>query len=234
MAGNVLFNQILSDIYTETNRPDLVNETTQALFEAKITVHLSDYYRKDIVTAQTTWATSDYIQTIDTSQIPNYRALAFLRKSVPGPTLYQPTAGSTSDPLPPDPFDGIPYSSFYKFAYLTEVEPDDIVDDYFNVEKLDIFYQSGDVINIKSSTSITNAQFGWYVFPNLDIANGGAAYTSWIAQQFPYAIIYKAAATVFKKIGQDAAVQAYNDPNTGLYAEQLAMLKLSNIKATGF
>jgi hypothetical protein len=65
------------------------------------------------------------------------------------------------------------------------------------------------------------------------MANGGAAYSSWIADNYPFLIVYKAAGTVFRKIGQDDSTKAYVDPETGLFAEQLAIFKNTNILQTG-
>lgn len=219
-------------VYTETNRPDLINETLNAICEATMTAHNSDFYLKDIVQAQTLFNTADYIQTIATAAIPFYRELAFFRKAVGGPTLYQPMSGSISDPLAPDPVSGSYSYPLNEYVYLTEISSDYILDDY-GYEKVDIFYQAGHIINIKSSTPIINGQFGWYSFPNTDLFNQGAMYSSWIADSYPFLIVYKAAGTIFKKIGQDAATNAYMDPESGLYAEQFAMFKNSNITATG-
>ncbi|CAN5950083.1 unnamed protein product [Sphagnum jensenii] len=219
-------------VITETNRPDLIAETNQAVFEATLSAHSSDFYYKDILQAQMTFNTADYFQTVDTTMLTNFRSFAFFRKAVPGPTLYAPFDGSLSNPLPPisnNPTN-LPQVTY---AFLNKIEPDDIVDGY-GYDKFDVWYQTGSSIQVKSSTTLSNAQIGWYAYPNLDIADAGAAFSSWIANELPYVIVYKAAASVMQKIGQTEAIQAYMNPNNGLYFQQLNLLKMANIQAKGY
>jgi hypothetical protein len=240
IVGPFTFQQLVNMVYTETNRPDLVAETQQAVFEATLSCHLSDFYLNDIQQAQITFTNADYIQQIETSSLPAYRNFAFFRKAVPGPTLFQPMSGSTSDPLigGTDPLTGDPVPPNYCFpldtyVYLKELDIDNLIDGW-GYEYQDVWYFAGGNINIKSSTQISNGQIGWYAFPILDIANGGLGYNSWIANNFPFAIIYRAAGTVFQKIGQDSAIKQYMDPQMGLAVQQLALLKMSSIKGTGY
>ncbi|CAM6053467.1 unnamed protein product [Sphagnum tenellum] len=211
-------------VMTETNRPDLVAETNQAVFEATLSAHSSDFYYKDILQAQMTFNTTDYFQTVDTTTLTNFRSFAFFRKAVPGPTLYAPFDGSVSNPLPPITNNPTTLPQV-TYAFLDKIEPDDIVDGY-GYDKFDVWYQAGTSINVKSSTSLSNAQIGWYAYPELDIADLGTAFSSWIANELPYVIVYKAAASVMQKIGQTEAIQAYMNPNNGLYFQQLQLLKM--------
>lgn len=243
--GPFSFSQLLNMVYTETNRPDLVAETTQAVFEATLSAHASDYWYLDVKQAQCTFENSDYIQYIDTTTIPNFRAPAFFRKAVPGPSLFQPMSGSINDPpvAGVDPLTGEPVSSNFWFPqntyrYLDEIDADNLIDD-FGYQKQDVWYQVGTMIYFASSSSMNSGQFGWYAFPKLDIANNGAAYSSWIANLLPYLIVYKAAGTVMQKIGQDSAINAYmaqpsgNNPQGGLYWQQLKLLQTLGVKAGG-
>ena len=226
------FNQLCSMVYTETNRPDLIAETAQAVFEATLTAHCSDFYVRDITSVQTTFDVADYIQTLDISTIPYFRAINSFRKAVPGPTLYQPMSGSISDPLVGDPVTGSYSYPLNEYVFLEELSPDDLLDDY-GYEKVDVFYQAGTIINIKSSSPIINGQFQYYSFPEVDIANSGAGYSSWIANNYPFLIVYGAAASVFAKIGQDVSSKLYADPSIGKYMQQFALFRMSNISATG-
>jgi hypothetical protein len=171
-----------------------------------------------------------YIQTIGVTDIPNYRSMQYFRKTALGPTAFEPPLLPTP-PFPGPEFPGWPFLFAYLYAELDEISPDDLIDIY-NWEKTDVFYVAGTNLNIRSSTPLGNGQFGYYAFPILNI-NSTPLYNSWIAQMFPYAIVYKAAGQIFKKIGQAAAASAYNDPNTGSYIEQLQLLKTSNILGKG-
>jgi hypothetical protein len=102
----------------------------------------------------------------------------------------------------------------------------EMVLDRYQVEKDDIYYTAGAYLNIKSSDLQQYYLLGCYVNP--DITSTG--YNSWIAQDHPYAIIFDAASTVFKAIGKDEESAAYKVLN----AEQLALLRTSNILANGY
>jgi hypothetical protein len=109
--------------------------------------------------------------------------------------------------------------------FLTLRTPAEILDRY-GYERADIFYVAGELIQIKSSTRLKYFFFGCYLNP--DITEAG--FNSWIALDHPYAIVFEAAVTVFKTIGYDEQATVYQK----LAAEQLAMLKSSNILAEGF
>jgi hypothetical protein len=67
---------------------------------------------------------------------------------------------------------------------------------------------------------------GCYLNP--DITTAG--YNSWIAKDHPYAIVFDAAATVFKAVGKDDEASAYRT----MIPEQIAMLRASGINAQGY
>lgn len=108
---------------------------------------------------------------------------------------------------------------------LTLVPPENVLDDYAT-QKTDICYVAGAYIQINSSTEEQYYLLGCYLNPNIT----EAGYNSWVALDHPYCIIFDAAATVFKAIGKDEEAAAYRT----LVAEQLAMLRTSNILANGF
>lgn len=108
---------------------------------------------------------------------------------------------------------------------LTIVLPEMIFDDY-QLQKSDICYGAGAFIQINSSTQEQFYLLGCYVNPIITL--GG--YNSWIALDHPFAIVFDAAGTVFKAIGKDDEAAA----NRQLMAEQIAMLKTSNILVNGF
>ena len=110
-------------------------------------------------------------------------------------------------------------------TFITLIPPELVMDRY-EVEKTNIYYVAGTYINIKSDTQEQYYLYGCYVNP--DITQSG--YNSWVAKDHPYAIIMDAAATVFKMIGKDEEAAAYR----GLVAEQISMLRGSNIVAQGY
>lgn len=108
---------------------------------------------------------------------------------------------------------------------LDIIIPDQVFDQY-KTQKSDIAYVAGAYIQINSSTQEQYYLFGCYLNPDIS----QTAFNSWIALDHPYVIIFDAAATVFKSIGKDEEASAYR----GMVAEQIAMLRTSNIVANGF
>jgi hypothetical protein len=71
--------ELLDEIYTLTNRPDLVSETNLALRQAVRSAHKSGKYWRDLVEVDVVISV-DQIQTIDlTLFAPRFRGLAYLR-----------------------------------------------------------------------------------------------------------------------------------------------------------
>lgn len=108
---------------------------------------------------------------------------------------------------------------------LTILLPEQVLDSY-KVQKSDICYVAGAYVQINSKTQEQYYLLGCYLNP--DITEAG--YASWVAMDHPFAIIYDAAGIVFKAIGKDEEAAMYKT----LGAEQLAMIKMSNIDATGY
>lgn len=219
--------QLQAAVITETNRPDLIPETLQAVLEATLSIHTVDNFYKDIVEAQVVFNDPTlFLQILDTTTLPLFRNTAYIRKTDPGITaVEQQTSQST-------------FSSG-QFNFLKRVDVGDILDNY-GYEKADIYYQAGSQINIKSGTALGYITVGWYAYPNLDPT--GVAFASWIAREFPYVIVYKAAAGIFAKIGEDKSWSIYSrapipgrgDDTGGLYYQQLAQLRRNNILVEGW
>jgi hypothetical protein len=108
---------------------------------------------------------------------------------------------------------------------LELLQPNEVFDIY-KCAKNDIYYAAGSQIHIKSSTQDQYYLFGCYLNPNIT----DTGFNSWVALDHPYVIIFDAAATVFKSIGKDEEASGYRQ----LVAEQLSMLKSSNITAAGY
>lgn len=241
---------LMNAVFVETNRPDLITETAQAVFSSTLKMHGMDFFPKDITPGQLVFDSSSYIQTLDTQTLPYYRAVAVLRKD--DPSLYGPYELNPTN-LPPlyTGIDGRLYSMSQARAILKEISIDAIFDE-FMTERRDVWYQAGSNIMIRSSTALKWALIGWYAWPNLDITNANLAtfltlpqncsplFNSWIATEFPYSIIYDAASAVLQKQGQTDAARKYDqvpDPRTGrgagLVWSHIDSLIRSNIVNTG-
>ena len=117
------------------------------------------------------------------------------------------------------------YESGAPTEFLDIVSPTNVMDEY-NVSKENICYMAGDVIQVRSNTQITDLLIGFYSNPVTLVDS----YSSWIADMHNFAIVFEAAATVFKMVGQDQEASAYKI----LAGEQMQIVKNSNILAEGF
>lgn len=195
------FASILADVITLTNRPDLVGETTLAVKAATIKAHQSDDYIKDFQEYSVQFSAADYFQSLDYKVlIALWRKPRYIRKYI----NTGPTAG------PGD--------------FLTYLEPEKVIDTYGD-SRTDIYYVAGANIQIRSSDLLQFILVGIYTNP--DITSTG--FNSWIADDHPFAIIYEAAALVFKTIGYDEQAAIFRV----LVAEQLQLLKQHAITGTG-
>lgn len=190
------FNEIVSDVYLITNRPDLVNETKLAVKVATLKAHQSDYFPKDLYEVGITWDPVDYFQSLDyRALVPRWRAFKYLRK----------------------------YSDGAPAAFINLLTPEETLDGY-GVNKEDICYLAGEMLEIRSSTQDTYMLLGCYVNPIVEETN----YSSWIALDHPYAIMFEAARNIFKSIGQDEKAAQIRQE----VAEQYQILK-QNVVAYG-
>lgn len=187
------FAELLQEAYYLTNRPDLANETKSAIKAATLKLHQTDFYSKDIAEIIVNLGTpAAFIYSFDyLTAISNFRAIKYIRK-----------IDSTGAP-----------SNFFDV-----VTPEEVIDSY-NVERTDICYVAGRVLELRSSTTFSKMILGAYVFPIVT----EVGYASWIADLYPYAIVYEACRILFKTIGYDEQAAAYER----LVAEQISLLKLS-------
>lgn len=198
---------LLTETYALTARPDLVAETTAAVKAATLKMHQCEYFPKDIYETGIQFSSSAYIQQLAyKSVVPLWRSLKYLRK-------FDITKASN------DSSAGTPGIQFKL------ISPEISLDSY-GVEKVDVVYLAGLNLSIKSSAPFQYALLGCYVLPDITDAN----FSSWIADEHPYAIEFEAARVVFKTIGHDEESRAYD----ALVAEQVANLKTSQILAVGY
>jgi len=221
------FPTLVSNVYTLTNRPDRVNETSAAVQAAILWAHHSDFYYKDLVEVAAQFQALAYLQQIPLSFFTNFRALKYIRKYYPGTGPNNPPAQDQSpNNLPPlygtyyDPGANLPDGRFFKI-----ITPEEVLDSY-QINKIDVAYIAGQTIQIRSADYFQYALCGYYAHPTVS----GGVTNSWIANEHPWAIIYKAASIVFKTIGFDEQNAQYQQ----LCAEEIGMLQQSNIQAVGY
>lgn len=191
--------ELIAEVYTLTGRPDRVAETLSAVKAATLKAHQSDYYYKDLFEAGLDFNEALFTATLD------YKVLLPRWRALKYLRKYDLTTNTPG-------------------KELDIVVPENVLDEY-QVTKTNICYVAGSNIQINSSTQERYYLLGCYLNPDIS----QATYTSWVAVDHPYAIVFDAAATVFKAIGKDEEASAYR----GLVTEQIAMIKMSNIVAYG-
>lgn len=192
--------ELRNEVYTITNRPDLVARTLLAVRAATLKLHQMDFFSKDLFETGITFSTPSYLQQLEYRPlIPRWRAPKYIRK----------TDANQADNLP----------------FLTFVSPEQSTDDY-GINRTDICYMGADVINIRSSTELQYILLGCYLNP--DVTETG--YSSWIATEFPYAVIYEAASEVFKASGKTEEFAAYRQ----MALEQRQLISISNVQQVGY
>ena len=136
--------ELVSEVYVQTNRPDLVEKTSSAIRAATLLAHHSDFYKKDILETGISFDTAAYKQSLDTDVVPRYRKLKWIRKY------------DNVSELPGD--------------FLTVIDVPEILDDY-GIERENIAYEAGQNIQISSNTELQYMLMGVYVSPDVTSLN---------------------------------------------------------------
>lgn len=229
------FDELVSGVVLETNRPDLGSvasggngDIPQKVFNAILTLHTWNgmFAWQDIETARLSFEQSQYIQTVDlrSSVFPRFRALSYIRKWDNSLTTFQAGGQINISTIPTGTL-----NVNNALAPIEIVDAGDYLDPYFHTEKTNLAYAAGDTLFIKSNTPLPAALIGWYAYPFLDRENNGAGLDSWIAREFPQAIIYHAASAVFSATGYLDQSRKY-DSNGGLVSQQV--IAILNAAAT--
>lgn len=179
---NQSLTSLVNDVYTLTNRPDLVGETLLAVRNATLKAHQSDFFYKDIFETGVVFGFATAQQSLDyKTLVPRWRALKYLR-------IYTPD--SIGGGTPGD--------------FLDVLTPDELLDSY-GYNRNNVCYVAGAEIKIRAAAAQQYFLLGCYVNPDVT----PNLFKSWIAAEQPAAIIYEAVCTVFKTIGYDEQANAY-------------------------
>jgi len=203
LTASALYNSIVADCYSLTVRPDLVAETAIAVRKATMKFHQADGWKNDIITSliplpvTTSGDSFSYRYTLDLTQAGS---LPYFRKISSIDEYNNPLIGNE-----------------YHFK---ELDNDRIFDDYM-LEDINYYYRAGQAIQLRVNKQLTTLSVDYWRYP--DVTPTG--YTSWIAQQFPDAIVCEATATIFAAIGKSDEAQRY----AAMFAENLAMLRMTEI-----
>lgn len=174
------FAELVAEVTEIVKRPDLATRISSAVQAATLKAHSSDYYYRDIRESGVQFDAARYVLNFNPRDIfPEFRKLKYLRVWNPDTV----PAGVTGE--------GLGAGSF-----LTPITIG-MSQDSYKVDNTDVFYMAGDLIQIRNCVPRQYFLFGAYVHPNVT----PEAYSSWIATDYPWAIIYEACRSVFQAIG---------------------------------
>lgn len=195
MALNALMQQMVNDTMILTKRKDLVEDTILAVKSATLKLHRAEFYIPDLFETGVSFDTALYQQELSIKELVlNYRNMYYIRKVV-------------TDYMSPTGYKG--------GKFLTKIDPLLSQDDY-GIDYTDVWYQAGFNIKINCTTQESNFLVGMWLNPIV----AEEVYESWIAREVPQAIIYDAAATVFKAIGYDEQMAAMRN-DTAVWVNEL-------------
>lgn len=193
------FTDLCNEVYAITNRPDLVAETKSAVKAATLKCHHFDFFYKDLLEVPLQWQIKKFLQEFE------YRTQIPRYRALKYIRHFDVMSDSPGD-------------------FFEILDPTVVLDSY-GVHRDNAAYVAGELVKLRCSREFDYVLFGCYVHPS--ILEG--SYSSWVALEYPYAIIYEAAASVFKMVGFDEQSAAMRAEAANLLIE----LRNSNILAQG-
>jgi len=131
--------ELQAEVYSITGRADLITLTLSAIKSATLKAHQTDFFSKDIYENSYQFANTSYTHSLDIiTQIPNYRAMKYMRK-------YDTSTGEAG-------------------TFFNVLTPEEILDEWGRTRQ-DVCYIAGRTIEINSSTEFNTILLGCYVTP---------------------------------------------------------------------
>lgn len=187
------FAELVTDVYTITKRPDLVDETTLALKKAIIKEHSALDYRSDLAVtavALTQPSPQNYRYTVSLGTLGiNCRKV---NEIVELPSTVLQAADT--------------FAGQYGVISFKERGHDNIFSGY-GVEFNNYYYRLGNTINLVAQREVDNVALYYYKLPSL---SNTATYSDWLADNFPYLLYTHAAIEIFRMIGKDTETKMYS------------------------
>lgn len=182
--------ELVADVYTLTKRPDLIDRTKLAVRAATLKLHQRDFFAKDIMEFGVSFSAAAVVQSFEYKRVQPRWRAA---------KYFRKTNVV-----------GMDTGEFFEI-----ITPEEILDSY-QINRSNVCYLAGSVFQLRSSEEFQYMFCGCYVNPDTT----EASFSSWIADERPYAIVYDAAASIFKSIGADEEEKAHRQ----LAMEQVGLL----------
>lgn len=191
------FAELVAEVIAITKRPDMQTRIESAVRAATLKAHHSDFYYKDLHEVAVQFTNPFILQSFVPTEIaPNFRKAKYIRVWI----------GEDNGDA------GV---------FYTPIQIENSTDLY-GLTKTEVFYMAGQNLQLRSSVAIDKVLFGCYLHP---VITPEASFSSWIAAEMPYAIIYEAARSIFKSVAFTEQANEYAQ----LVAEQFQELRMSYI-----
>jgi hypothetical protein len=176
-----LYDGIVEDVVSLTNRPDLAAEIAIAVRTATLSVHSCAAFPRDLVTQLVKIPNPSFQFSIDAqSQFPRMRGLSSVR---PLDEQFNPV----------------------DTTQIEVVEIGDVFDPVYGFVKNNVAFLSGTNVNIKTDIASYGALVTYFQLPLIRREQ----YNSWIAQMAPDAIVMVAASLAFSTTGNEEKAASY-------------------------
>jgi hypothetical protein len=200
---------LVSEVGSLTNHPEMVAEIASAVKASTLRMHQLDYYERDLEEAKVVLPQLDFIQQFDaTTTLERFRHIKYARLWFPNGTdpLTQQNTGAPG-------------------AFFKILSPEEVLTQY-KTNKDYIAYLAGRNLNFRAPTQYQFLLLAWYKNP---LVFDTTRYSSWIADQVPYAIIFDAASIIFQTLAMQEQARKYD----ALVEQQVRMVQSIGIAEKG-
>lgn len=200
------FNELANEVLSIVKRPDLVSRIESAVRAATLKAHKQDYFFRDLVETGVQFTEPLCVQSFLPTEIfgINFRKIKYVR-------YWNYDAADTNLGL--------------AGKFLDAIDIENAIDQY-GYTKSDVFYLAGQLTQIRTSSPLSHCLVGAYINPTVATQE---TFKSWIAEQYPYAIVYEACRQIFNQVGKasDSRDMLAN------VVEEYSQLKLDSVNKPG-
>lgn len=200
------FSELFAEVVTVTNRPELLDDIKVGLRRSTLKMHGLEFWKFDLQQKYVSISPQSYnFQISIADNFPNWRQWCFIKGF--NPTGYDSLLNT------------------YTGSWLQDFNPADanrLINSY-GKQFSDVYYTAGKDCNFRSSIPLQMILVGYYSRP---VITPEIQYDSWIAREYPYAIIDDACKGIFKAIGMDDKVKLFDQ----MVAEHIQVLKTNYLE----
>lgn len=191
------FDELCDEVQIIVKRPDLAQRIQSAVRAATEKLHSLDFFYKDLIEVPVEFDEALAIQNfVPKEVVPRFRKAKYIRFWNGG------VDGSAG-------------------TFLKSIQIENAIDGY-GYEKVNVFYMAGTMLQMRTDPAVLRILFGAYIYPTVTPAS---SYSSWIAEEYPWGIVYEASRAIFRSISLQEQAGEYEK----LTAEVVSEMRMSCI-----